>query len=91
MPSRTRAGTHNQSAQFESGPPNADEITCIFLGLPNGTDHHDRPKARGVEDDHHGRGWHTDTASVMAENGSAWCGASFVWYSIMRTSASTRS
>jgi hypothetical protein len=79
------------SAQSESGPRNADEITCIFLGLPNGTNHHDRPKARGVEGDHHGRDWHDETASVMAENGSAWCAASFVGHSIVRASASAHS
>jgi len=45
----------------------------------------------GVEDDHHGRGGHTETASVMAENGSAWCAAPFVGHSIMRASASTHS
>lgn len=45
----------------------------------------------GVEDDHHGRGWHTETASVMAKNGSAWCATPFVGHSIMRTSASTHS
>ena len=38
-----------------------------------------------------GRGWHTETASVMAENGSAWCAAPFAGHSIMRASVWTYS
>jgi len=45
----------------------------------------------GVEDDHYGRGWHTETASVVADNDSAWCTAPFVGHSIMRALASTHS
>jgi hypothetical protein len=45
----------------------------------------------GVEGDRDGRGWHTETASVVAENGSAWCAAPFFGHSIMRAPASTHS
>jgi hypothetical protein len=37
------------------------------------------------------RGWHTETASVVAENGNAWCTAPFVGHSIMRASGWTHS